>query len=420
MKKALLSAFRAAVNIADPELTTRAALAALTPPCGRVVVISVGKAAMGMARAALAWNPEARGVVVTPMNVVTSEETGSPAFFPLVIFRAGHPTPNEGSVLAAQATLTAVASLSRHDLVLALLSGGGSALLSAPMGLSLAEKQAVTRELLACGASIQELNAVRKHLSLIKGGRLAVASAPATLRTVVISDVVGDDVSTIASGPTAPDWTTFRDAMAVLDHYQIRAPAARRVLAAGEDGLYPETPKAGDPAFDRSEFLVAASNRAALAAAVADLERRGLKVKLCDDAVTGESDAAGAEHAARALTLKAGTGFCSGGETTVTVRGPGRGGRNLQFALSLAVNLRGAPGVWAILADTDGIDGGSHAAGAIVMPDTLERAKKLGLDATEMLAANNAHAFFAALGDLVVTGPTGTNVNDLRVIVREP
>lgn len=289
--------------------------------------------------------------------------------------------------------------------------------MSAPTGVTLDEKARLTWELLACGASIHEINTVRKHLSAIKGGGLARAAYPARVLALVVSDVVGDDVSTIASGPTAPDPTTFRDALAVLDHYGIRAPSVRAQLVRGVIKVQPETPKPGDPIFDHVEHRVIAGAATALSAAADCLQQHGWQARIWQENVTGPAIEAAKAHAAQATFLHSRQALLSGGETTTIIRpGGGRGGRNLEFLLSLALE---APDVYAIAADTDGIDGSSSAAGAILTPDTLERAAALGLDPRTYLERSDAHRFFAALDDLVETGPTGTNVNDFRCMLRQ-
>ena len=309
----------------------------------------------------------------------------------IAVLEASHPLPDEAGASAGIAMLRAVSELGADDLVIALISGGGSALLCAPYGVTLAQKIALTSELLRCGAEIAEINTVRKHLSLIKGGRLAAATRARVL-SLIVSDVVGDDPSSIASGPTAPDATSYAEALAILERYDIRADEARTHLQCGARGELAETPKPGDSLFERVENRLIVTN--------------------------GEARLAAIEHATHARRLPPGHAFVSGGETTVTVRGQGRGGRNLEFLLALAIELGNEAGIYALAADSDGFDGTEHAAGALIAPDTLRRAAKLGLDPRAMLADNDAYTFFAALGDLVVTGPTGTNVNDVRCVLR--
>ncbi len=318
-----------------------------------------------------------------------------------------------------------VQGLGEDDLVIALISGGGSSLLSLPApGLTLEDKQIVSRALLRSGAPIDAMNCVRKHLSAIKGGRLAAATFPARLVTLLISDVPGDDPSAIASGPTVPDPTTFADARAILERYGIREPAT--VLRHLEEGT-DETPKPGDPRLARTKTVTIATPQLSLEAAADVAREAGVTPVILGDALEGEAAEVGKlmSGIARAVVTHGhpAPGPCvllSGGETTVTVRGGGRGGRNVEFLLALAVALDGLPGAWAIAGDTDGIDGAEEIAGALVTPDTVTRAAGLGIDAKASLARNDGHGFFEALGDQVVTGPTLTNVNDFRAILIVP
>jgi len=411
----LQSAYHAAVQAAQPEQAVPAFLP--RAPAGRTVVIGAGKAAAGMARAVERhWNGALTGVVVTRFGHARGEGTRH-----VRVLEAAHPVPDTSGVLATQGVLEATQGLTQEDVVLCLLSGGGSALLTAPWGITLAEKADLTRALLGSGASIHEINAVRKHLSRVKGGQLARACQPARVVSLIVSDVVGDDLSVIASGPTAPDPSTFTDALAILDRYGIQAIAARRHLTRGALGELPETPKPADAIFHRVENHLIVTNATALEAARRELERAGLTVRVLSDAVQGPARRAAREHARIARTLPDGGAVLSGGETTTVVpAGAGRGGRNLEFLLALALELQGEPRVYALAADTDGIDGSSDAAGAVVTPSTLARASRCGLDARAHLEDGNAHAFFERLGDLLVTGPTGTNVNDFRVVARLP
>jgi hydroxypyruvate reductase len=327
--------------------------------------------------------------------------------------------PDADSLAAATRALALVRRLGPEDRLLALVSGGGSALLTLPVpGVSLADKQAVTRALLRSGATIAEINSVRKHLSMVKGGRLAVAAAPARVTTLIISDVPGDDSSFVASGPTVADHTTLVTAREILAHHRIALPEN---VAAALDDPANETPA---PAMVSGEVLVVARARDALVAATRLAEDQGYAVTDLGDHLEGEARQLGAAHAALALQLAAdgrAHAILSGGETTVRVANPdGHGGRNLEYLLGLAIALDGAPRLHAIACDTDGIDGTEDNAGAIVAPDTLARARMLDLDAQAMLDANQAYPFFEALGDLVVTGPTRTNVNDLRAILIAP
>ncbi len=389
----LLKTFDAALVAANPERAVRQHLPAR--PAGRVVVIVCGKAAPAMLRGLSDWG-EVTGVAVTTAGQQPSQLEG------ITWLEAAHPLPDQRSVAAGTAMLEAVRGLTADDLVLCLISGGSSALCCVPNQIALEEKRALSSALLDSGASIVEINTVRKHLSGIKGGGLAAAAYPARLEALIVSDVVGDEISAIGSGMTAPDLTTVADAISVLHRYAIPAPSA---LA--------ETPKPNDPVFERVTNRVILSNRTVLQAAGRVLERHGWRVAHLDDAVTGDSRLAAIKQAA--LAKEAGTAVLSGGETTVQVSGGGRGGRNLEFALQLVISNAG---LYALSADSDGIDGSSDAAGAIIRPDSLARARKLNLEPLEFQRRNDAHGFFAALGDLVVTGPTGTNVGDIRVILK--
>jgi hydroxypyruvate reductase len=326
--------------------------------------------------------------------------------------------PDKAGLAAAKRMLALVQSLTQDDLVLALISGGGSSLLALPApGLTLADKQAVTRALLKSGARIAEINCVRKHLSAVKGGRLALAAQPAAVVSLIISDVPGDDPGTVASGPTAPDPTTREQALAILNRYDVDIPPA---VKAWLENPASETPKPGHPAFARVQNRIIARARDALAAAAGEAEAMGFGVAPLGDAVEGEARLVARAHAELALRFSAEKQSCvliSGGETTVTVTGEGRGGRNSEYLLALALALDGAPGIWAIACDTDGIDGTETNAGAIIGPDTLARGETVGTNAQASLARNDAYGFFRSLGDLVETGPTRTNVNDFRAIL---
>jgi hydroxypyruvate reductase len=420
-RAALRAIFDSAIAAADPRVVLPPALATIDRPRGRTVVVGAGKSAALMAQVTEeAWSAPVEGVVVTPdRHAVPTRRVR--------VLEASHPVPDSRSEAAARAVLDAVSGLTEDDLVLALISGGGSALLSLPApGLTAEHKQAVNRALLASGATIGEMNAVRKHLSAIKGGRLAAAAAPARVVTLAISDVPGDDPAVIASGPTVPDPTTFADARAIVAKYQISLPEPVAAhLAAARD----ETPKPGDPRLARAEFRLIATPRMALEAAAAAARARGLTPLILGDALEGESTVMGTVMAGIALSCAAhGTPaappcvLLSGGETTVTIGSvrPGRGGRNTAFLAGLALALKGARGIWAIAGDSDGIDGTEDAAGAIVAPDTLARARAAGLDPAALAAGFNSYSLFAGCGDLVVTGPTLTNVNDIRAILVAP
>ncbi|MFO1067441.1 MAG: glycerate kinase [Geminicoccaceae bacterium] len=416
-RRLLRAMFDAAVAAALPERILPPHLPA--PPKGRTIVLGAGKASAAMARAVEDhWPGPLHGLVVTRYG------HGVPCSR-IEIVEASHPVPDAAGRDAARRILELARTAGPDDLVLCLISGGGSALLALPAeGLTLEDKQAVNRALLASGADIGQMNIVRKHLSAIKGGRLAAAVHPARLVSLLISDVPGDDPSVIASGPTVPDPSTYADARAILARYGIEPPAAVRArLEAAAD----ETPKPGDPRLAGAETIIVARPQASLEAAAAVARAAGVEPLILGDALEGESREAGRVIAGIARQVRthgqplpAPCVLLSGGETTVTVRGQGgRGGRSTEFLLGLALQLNGLPGVWAIAGDTDGIDGSEDNAGAIVTPDTLERARAAGMKAVDCLAANDAWGFFAAAGDLVVTGPTLTNVNDFRAVLIE-
>lgn len=384
-------------------------------PAGRVIVVGAGKAAASMAQAVeTAWPDIDTGLVVTRY------EHGCPTNT-IEVVEAAHPVPDAAGRAAAQRIHGMVQGLDSDDFVLVLISGGGSALLTLPAAdLNLEDKQEINQALLRSGAPIDEMNTVRKHLSAIKGGRLAAAAVPARMLSLLISDVPGDDPAVIASGPTVPDPSTLADARAVLAKYAIVPPAA---VVAHLDADTHETPKAGDPCFANCETVLIARPAQSLAAAAESARQAGYEVEILGDDLEGEARMLGAMHADLALSAqRAGRrlAILSGGETTVTVAGQGRGGRNVEYLAGMALALEGAPGIAAIACDTDGIDGTEDNAGALIFPDTLARAEILGLDAAAMLADNDAYSLFQALGDLVMTGPTLTNVNDFRAIVIDP
>jgi glycerate 2-kinase len=409
----LRSLFNAAVAAALPEKVVPAHLP--KPPKGRTIVIGAGKASAAMAKAVEThWDGDLSGLVVTRYG-------HGVACGQIEIIEAAHPVPDAAGEAAACRILELAAGATADDLVLCLISGGGSSLLALPAtGLTLADKQAVNRALLESGAAIGEMNIVRKHLSAIKGGRLAAAAYPAQVAALLISDVPGDDAAIIASGPTVPDPSTFADARAIIEKYGLTPPEAVRAhLAAGED----ETPKAGDTRLSTARSVMIASPQASLEAAAAVARAAGVTPIILGDAIEGEAREIGREMAARALAERpvgAPVVFISGGETTVTVTAKGgRGGRNGEFIAGLAVALAGAPNIHALAADTDGIDGSEENAGAIITPDTLARAHAAGHDLTAALSRNDTWPVFSALGDLVMTGPTLTNVNDFRAILVE-
>ena len=406
--------FDAAVGAAQPATCVPPHLPS-TPP-GRTLVIGAGKAAAAMARAVeQAWAGPLEGLVITRYG------HGVPCDR-IEVVEAAHPVPDAAGLAATDRMLSLAEGCGAEDLVICLISGGGSALMVRPRPpLTLADKQAATGALLRSGATIAEVNCVRRHLSAVKGGRLAAACHPARIVTLAISDVPGDRPGDIASGPTVGDGTTPAEALAILDRYGVAASeAVRHVLA--DPTVTTVAPD--DQRLARADFRLVATPQASLEAAARAAREAGVTPHILGDALEGEArhlaTALGGiarQVAARAQPFAPPCLLLSGGETTVTVRGDGTGGRNVEFALALALHLDGLPGVHALAADTDGVDGAAEVAGAVIGPDTLARARTLGLDPAEMLARNDAHPFFAALGDGVVTGPTHTNVNDFRAIL---
>jgi len=415
----LLGSFRAALDAADPLRLVPQHLP--DPPKGRTLVVGAGKAAASMALAVEQnWPAEAplEGLVVTRYQhgLLTNRIT---------VIEAGHPVPDDAGERAALEIVRQVKALTRDDLLLVLLSGGGSSLLSLPAeGVSMADLSATTRELLRSGAPIQDMNTVRKHLSAIQGGRLAAASR-APVVALVISDVTGDDATHIASGPCAPDPTTYQNALDVLEQREVRAPATVVAhLQRGLRGETAETPKPGDRIFARVENRVIGSARHSLEAAAAYFGENDISSAILGDSVTGEAREVAKVYGALVREVSRHgrpwlkpVALISGGECTVTLRGSGRGGRCAEFLLSLAIDLDAEAGVHALACDTDGIDGSEDNAGAVLFPDTLRRAAAKKLNPGALLADNDAYPFFAALDSLVVTGPTRTNVNDYRVIL---
>ncbi|HYF06261.1 MAG TPA: glycerate kinase [Acetobacteraceae bacterium] len=416
-RDALRRLFDAAVRAADPRVVLAPHLPA--PPRGRVLVLGAGKSAAVMAQAVEAAWPHVAlsGLVVTRYGHAVPTRH-------IEVLEAAHPVPDESGAAAARRMLAMVAGLSDQDLVLFLVSGGGSSLITLPApGLTLDDLRGVNRALLASGATIHEMNCIRKHLSAISGGRLAAEAQPARVVTLAISDVPGDDPAVIASGPTVPDPTTFAEARALVAHYRMTLP--ERPAAHIAHGLI-ETPKPGDPRLGTPDYRFIATPMMALEAAAAAARAMGLAPLILGDALEGEARELGTALAGIAKSvavhghpLRAPAVILSGGETTVTIRGDtaGSGGRNSECLAGLALALDGAPGIWALMGDTDGIDGSEENAGAIAAPDTLARLRALGLDPRALLAAHDTHRVFASVGDLVATGPTLTNVNDFRAIL---
>ena len=404
----------AAIAAAMPDCCVPLALP--SPPKGRTIVVGAGKASAAMALAfEKAWKGPLKGLIVTRYG------HGAPCQ-KIEVVEASHPVPDDAGTKAAARMLAMMNGLTKDDLVVALISGGGSALLSLPAsGISVADKRAVNQALLKSGAPISEMNCVRKHLSAIKGGQLAAAAYPAKVVSLVISDVPGDDLAAVASGPTIADPTTFAEARAVIAKYAIEVPeSVQRHLAEAQD----ETPKQGDARLANTMAILVASPQKSLEAAAAVAQQNGFKSIILGDAIEGEARDVGIVMAGIAQQVRRfgqpaepPCVLISGGETTVTVCGTGAGGRNVEFLMALALKLNGASDVYALAADTDGIDGAREVAGAFIDPTTLSRARAAGLDPWASLADNDGHGYFAALGDQIVTGPTLTNVNDFRAVL---
>tara|TARA_R110002073_G_scaffold94594_4_gene219926 strand:+ start:1190 stop:2467 length:1278 start_codon:yes stop_codon:yes gene_type:complete len=415
----LLDSFNIAVNAAHPQHIIPQHLP--EPPKGRTLVVGAGKAASAMAQAVENhWPHDAPldGIVVTRYghNLPTKR---------IETIEAGHPLPDKNGTQASQRILKAVGKLRPDDLLLCLFSGGGSSLLSLPVAdIPTDDLKSITLQLLHCGATIQEINTVRKHLSAIQGGRLAAVCHAPTL-ALIISDVTGDDPTHIASGPCAPDPTFFSDALAILAHYRINTPTTiQKVLFAGNQNSLDETPKPGSPIFTHIENRIISNAHCSLAAAKSHFFNQDISTVILDDTVTGEASDVAKVYAALVKEIhnyptmwRAPIALLSGGETTVTVKGRGRGGRNTEFLLSLTLKLDGMENVYALACDTDGLDGSEDNAGAMMTPNTLYRTKQLGINAAALLANNDAYTLFEQLGDLIITGPTYTNVNDYRVIL---
>ncbi len=392
--------FKRAIAAAQPALCVPPHLP--SPPKGRLVVLGAGKASAAMARAVEDnWAGDISGLVVTRHGYEVPCRR-------IEIIRAAHPVPDDAGMKAAARMMAMAESLGPDDLALCLISGGGSALLPLPsQGLTLGDKQSVNKALLASGAAISDINCVRRHLSAIKGGRLAVACYPAKVLTLLISDVPGDNPMDIASGPTVADTTTMADARAILARYKIAVPEA----------TLSESVKPGDTRLQAAETRMVATPRMALEAAARVAKQQGISAIILGDNLEGEAQELGRAMALQAMQAKGPCILLSGGETTVTVRGKGRGGRNVEFLLSLTKTLDGHARIHALAGDTDGVDGTDDIAGAYAAPDTLARAAALGISAEAALANNDAHSFFEKLGDSIVTGPTYTNVNDFRAVL---
>ncbi|TIN11955.1 glycerate kinase [Mesorhizobium sp.] len=413
-KSFLAAIFNAAVAAADPQRTIRDHLPAM--PKGRTIVIGAGKGSAQMAAAfEKVWDGPIQGLVVTRYGYGAACQR-------IEIIEAAHPVPDAAGLEASRRLLEKVQGLTADDLVVALISGGGSALLPAPAeGLSLADEIAVNEALLACGAPIAAMNTIRKHVSTIKGGRLAAAAYPAKLVSLVVSDIPGDNPALVASGPTVPDSGNRQEALASIAAYGMKLPAA---VMAHINSPAADAPRVDDPRFSRNEVHLIASAGVSLEAAAAEAMRHGIEAAILSDSIEGEAREVGGVHAAIAREVATRNRpfpkpvlILSGGETTVTVRAKGKGGRNTEFLLAFAIGISGMEGAHALAADTDGIDGSQDNAGAFADGSTVSRMRAAGVDAKAMLAGNNAWTAFNAVGDLFVPGPTGTNVNDLRAIL---
>lgn len=406
--------FTAAVAAADPARVVAANLP--EPPKGRTIVVGAGKGAAQMARTfERLWEGSLSGAVVTRYGFGVPCER-------VEVLEASHPLPDENGFIASRRLLAEVRGLTEDDLVVALICGGGSALLPAPPpGLSLEDEIAVNRALLASGAPIQAMNALRKHVSLVKGGRLAAAAYPARVVSLVVSDIPGDDPALVASGPTIADDSSRFDALNTIERYRLSLPESVMRWLASESA---EAPKPSDPRFARSEVRLIASARVSLEAAAAKARAAGVEAVILSDSIEGEARDVGLVHAAiareaatRGRPFQKPVVLLSGGETTVTVHGPGKGGRNSEFLLSLALGITGVQGISTLAADTDGIDGSEDNAGAFADGNTIPRLFERGIDAAELLERNDSWSAFDLLGDLFKPGPTGTNVNDFRAML---
>lgn len=412
----LRSLFDEAVRVADPMICVPAHLPQI--PDGKLLVIGAGKASARMGEALeSAWGQDGRlceGLIITrygyerPLQGITLKS-------------ASHPVPDEAGLMATRELRAMLEKADKDTFILALISGGGSSLMIDPAGdMTLADKMAVNAALLASGAPIDEMNVVRKHLSRIKGGQLAAAAYPATLHTLMISDVPGDDPAYIASGPTVGDSSTPDDALAIIDRYGIDLPDSAKAVLSGKTGVIPP----GDERLSTTTNTIIAAPSQSLEAAKTIAEAQGIEVTILGDALEGEARDLAREQAALAIKMQGEISnphlLLSGGECTVTRTGDGVGGPNAEYALALAIALGGVSGIHALACDTDGVDGAAEVAGAMVTPDTLAKARAKSIDPAASLTNNDAHCFFASIGDQVVTGPTLTNVNDFRAILVEP
>lgn len=428
--KTVSKIFAAALKSADPYEAVIDHSEIISSACARyncknILLVGFGKAAVRMSQAAEAAAGDllTGGIIITKYGHGVRTGGGSK----VICFEAGHPLPDANGAAATQKVLRMLEDADEETLVVCLMSGGGSALLvSPPEGITLADKERTTELLLKAGADINELNAVRKHLSSIKGGRLAAVAYPAPVLSLILSDVIGDRLDVIASGPTAPDTSTYQDALAVIGKYGLTrsVPAAvREHLNNGASGLIPETPKENDPVFRRVSNIIVGNNRAAIHAAMEEAERCGYETTILSTALTGEAKVVARELVQRAVavkrTLRPGAGACllAGGETSVTVKGAGKGGRNMELALAFGIGIRELNGITFLSAGTDGTDGPTDAAGAVVDGQTVARGGAAGMDPQEYLDNNDSYTFFKNAGGLVITGPTGTNVMDIQVIL---
>ncbi|RPI34908.1 MAG: glycerate kinase [Nitrospiraceae bacterium] len=429
-KKAALDIYSEALKAVDPHRLTfhfSEKVRSLYQDSGaeRLIVTGFGKAAITMGKAAedSLYDIITEGILITKHG----HRKKNLLFRKLKVFEAGHPIPDENGLTGTGEVIRLMHAADENTLVLCLISGGGSALLVSPYeGITLADKQNITDLLLKAGAIINELNTLRKHISKVKGGRLAEIAHPANVISLIISDVIGDRLDVIASGPTSPDDTTFQDALRVIEKYELMdqtPPPVLTVLRKGADGLIPETPKEGSYIFDRVENMIIGNNKKALEAAKAKADSFGLDAEIISAEMTGEAREVGKWLAQKAIKIKNSGGLkrscclISGGETTVTVKGNGLGGRNMELALAFAMEIDGIDGITLLSAGTDGTDGPTDAAGAILDGKTIEKGRRLGLDPQEYLNNNDSYHFFERINDLLLTGPTGTNVMDIQIII---